>query len=117
MTTHTTTPHSAPHVTAHHAGPHSHRPVYYKVFAALMVLLILTVVAAEMPLGQLNIIVALTIAIIKAALIIMFFMHFRDSDHLTWLVGASTVVWLLIMIALTLNDYWSRDWVTSMPGK
>ena len=111
------TAHSASKVTAHHAGPHSHRPVYYRVFAALMVLLILTVVAAEFNLGQWNIIVALGIAIIKAALIVLFFMHFRDSDHLTWLVGAATVVWFIILIALTLNDYWSRDWLTSMPGK
>ena len=112
MTTHTATAPAKAHVHVH-----SHRPVYYKIFAALMVLLFLTVGAALLPLGQFNIIVALGIALIKAALIIMFFMHFRDSDHLTWLVGASTVVWFLIMIALTLNDYWSRDWVVSMPGK
>ena len=110
------TTHTAPHPTAH-AGSHSHRPVYYRIFAALMVLLVLTVVAAEFNLGQWNVIVALGIAIIKAALIVLFFMHFRDSDHLTWLVGASTVVWFIILIALTLNDYWSRDWLTSMPGK
>ena len=99
------------------AHSHSHRPLYYKIFAALMVLLVLTVVAAELPLGQWNIIVALGIAMVKAALILLFFMHFRDSDHLTWLVGAATVVWFIILIALTLNDYWSRDWIASMPGK
>ena len=55
---------------------------------ALMVLLVLTVGAAELPLGLFNMLVALGIAVIKAALIVMFFMHFRDSDHLTWLVGA-----------------------------
>ena len=51
--------------------------------------------------GQLNLIVALGIAVIKAALILLFFMHFRDSDHLTWLVGAATVVWFVILIVLT----------------
>jgi cytochrome c oxidase subunit IV len=105
------------HVQAH-AGHHSHRPLYLKIFAALMVLLVLTVVAAKIQIpGSGNIIVALTIAVIKAALILMFFMHFRDSDHLTWLVGASTVAWFLILIALTFQDYMTRDMITSMPGK
>jgi cytochrome c oxidase subunit 4 len=100
-----------------HTAHHSHRPQYLKIFAGLMVLLVLTMVAAFLPLGQMNIVVALAIAIIKAGLILLFFMHFRDSDHLTWLVGAATVSWFLILIALTMQDYMSRDWVTSMPGK
>lgn len=100
-----------------HTAHHSHQPLYLKIFAALMVLLVLTVVAAFIPLGQMNIIVALGIAFLKAALILLFFMHFRDSDHLTWIVGAATVAWFLILIFLTLNDYNSRDMITSMPGK
>ena len=100
-----------------HTAHHSHQPLYLKIFAALMVLLVLTVVAAFMPLGQMNIIVALGIAFLKAALILLFFMHFRDSDHLTWIVGAATVAWFLILVFLTLNDYNSRDMITSMPGK
>jgi cytochrome c oxidase subunit IV len=96
----------------------SHQPLYLKIFAALMVLLVLTVIAAFIPFPGLgNVAIALTIAVIKAALIVMFFMHFRDSDHLTWLVGAATVAWFLILILLTLNDYASRDLITSMPGK
>ena len=58
----------------------------------------------------------MAIALIKAALILLYFMHFRDSERLTWLVGAATVVWFGIMVALTYNDYWSRDWLR-MPGK
>jgi cytochrome c oxidase subunit IV len=114
------TTHTAHADTAHHAavGHHSHRPLYLKIFAALMVLLVLTVVAAKFQIpGSGNIIVALVIAIIKAALIVMFFMHFRDSDHLTWLVGAATVAFFLILIFMTFQDYVSRDWITTMPGK
>jgi cytochrome c oxidase subunit IV len=97
---------------------HSHQALYLKIFAALMVLLVLTVIAAKIPLpGQGNIAVALGIAIIKGALIVMFFMHFKDSEHLVWLVGAATVAWFLILIFMTLNDYASRDLITSMPGK
>ncbi len=116
MTTHTS---HAENSHAHaHTGHHSHRPLYLKIFAALMVLLVLTVVAAKVQIpGSGNVIVALTIAVVKAALILMFFMHFRDSDHLTWLVGAATVAWFLILIALTFQDYLTRDMITSMPGK
>jgi cytochrome c oxidase subunit 4 len=106
MTTHTSTP-------VHH----SHRTFYLKIFTALMILLVVTVIAAFLPLGQLNVIVAMAIAIIKGALIVMFFMHFKDSDHLTWIIGAATVAWFLILIFLTLNDYNSRDLISSMPGK
>ena len=95
---------------------HSHRNTYFKIFAALMVLLVLTLVAAMMPLGELNLIVALTIAVLKAALIILFFMHFKDSDTLTWLVGGGTLVWFGIMIGLTMTDYLSRGWI-NMLGK
>src|ERR1700722_19407146 len=101
-----------------HTAHHTHRPLYLKIFAALMVLLVLTVVAAFIPFpGQGNIAIALTIAIVKGALIVMFFMHFKDSEHLIWLVGAATVAWFLILIFMTLNDYASRDLITSMPGK
>ena len=96
---------------------HSHQPLYIKIFAALMVLLVLTLGAALVPLpGSLNLIVAMSIAVAKAALVILFFMHFKDSDTLTWLVGGGTLVWFGIMIGLTMTDYMSRDWI-SMLGK
>ncbi len=91
---------------------HSHKDSYIKIFAGLMVLLILTMVAAWLPLGDFNIVVAMTIAVIKAGLIILFFMHFKDSDTLTWIVGGGTLVWFGIMIAMTMTDYLSRGWIT-----
>ena len=99
-----------------HVAHHSHRPLYLRIFAALMVLLFLTVGAAFLPLGGANLPVALAIAALKSALILLFFMHFRDSDHLTWMVGGATVVWFCILIVLTLNDYTSRD-MLNIPGK
>lgn len=95
---------------------HSHRPLYLKIFAALMVLLVLTMVAALFNLRELNLIVAMTIAVAKAALIVLFFMHFKDSDTLTWIVGGGTLVWFGILIVLTMTDYVSREWI-SMLGK
>ena len=104
-------------MTAHTAEHHSHRPLYLKIFAALMVLLILTVGAAYIPFpGGLNIVVAMTIAVLKAMLIVLFFMHVRDSDKVTWVFASSAIIWMLILFTLTLTDYRSREWF-GMPGK
>jgi cytochrome c oxidase subunit 4 len=59
-----------------------------------------------------NVAVALTIAVIKAALVALYFMHLRYSSRLTMVFAAAGIFWLGIMIALTLSDYLSRDWVS-----
>jgi len=80
------------------------------VFAVLIVLLVVTVVAAQFNLGVFNIVIALTIAIFKALLIILYFMHVRYSTRLAWVFAGAGFVWLAILIGLTLNDYASRGW-------
>lgn len=72
----------------------------------------LTVLAAfyDFP-GPLNAIVALTIAVIKATLVVLFFMHVRYSGRLIWLVIGSALFWLAIMFAITFSDYSSRGWL------
>jgi cytochrome c oxidase subunit IV len=94
------------------------RRLYFLIFGALMVLTAITVYAANINLGseKINTIVALTIAVIKATLVILFFMHVRYSPRLTWVVIASGFLWLAIMIGLTLADYLSRN-QTSLPGR
>ena len=104
----------APNSDAHdhpaHGEPHV-EPVktYLLVFAALMVLLVLTSVAAAFDLGHLNIAIALIIAVTKAMLVALFFMHLRHSTRLTWLFASAALLWLVILLALTLNDYLTRD--------
>ncbi len=60
-------------------------------------------------------IVALAIAVTKASLVVLFFMHVRYSTPLTWLVVASGFVWLAILLALAFADYLSRGWLGN-PG-
>jgi cytochrome c oxidase subunit IV len=98
-----------------HAAPHPTPRVYYIVFGALMALLLLTVVAAELELGQSaltrsrwNLLIAATIASTKAVLIILFFMHVRYSSPLVWLFSFAGFFWLAILFGLTFNDYWTR---------
>lgn len=86
------------------------KKLYFVIFGALMVLTALTVFAANINLGseKINTIVALAIAVTKAILVVLFFMHVRYSSRLTWVVVASGIFWLGIMIALTMSDYMTR---------
>jgi len=83
---------------------------YYRIFSALVVLTVLTVAVAEIDLGALNTFVAVSIAVVKALLVLLYFMHVRYSSQLTWVYAAAGVIWLLILFALTLGDYVSRAW-------
>jgi cytochrome c oxidase subunit 4 len=85
--------------------------VYVRTCIALLALLALTWVIAYVDLGPFNLIAALAVAIIKAIVIALFFMHIRGSSRLLQLAAVAGVIWLLIMISLTLGDYSTRGWV------
>jgi cytochrome c oxidase subunit IV len=93
-----------------HAESHNHPTLatYIAVFVALLLLLVATVVAAEWDVGRWNFVVAVAIASLKAALILLFFMHVRYSPPLIWLFVFSGFYWMAIMFALTLSDYITR---------
>jgi cytochrome c oxidase subunit 4 len=86
--------------------------IYVSIFLALLVGTALTVVAGlqDFP-GQLNVIIALTIAVVKATLVVLYFMHVRYSSRLIWVVFTSALFWLAILFALTFSDYWTRSWL------
>ena len=94
---------------AHHVTPLS---TYFAIFAALMVLTVLTTWIATIDLGVLNTPVALAIAISKATLVVLYFMHVRHSPKLTTVIILASVLWLGVLFALTLADYLSRAWTT-----
>ena len=84
--------------------------VYVAVFLALVVLTVVTVVAAGYDFGPLNVIVALGIAITKATLVVLYFMHARYAGGLTHLVVLSSVAFFFILVFLTMSDYATRSW-------
>jgi cytochrome c oxidase subunit 4 len=87
------------------------RQLYYCVFAALMVLTLLTVGVAFVDLGALNTILALTIAVTKALLVILFFMHVRYSSRLIWVCVAAGFFWLALLLTFVMGDYLTRGWL------
>ena len=89
------------------------KKIYFLIFAILMILTLITVLSAFYDLGRLNILVAVTIACIKATLVVLYFMHVRYSDRLTWVIVITGFAWLAVMIVLTLSDYFTRGWISS----
>jgi cytochrome c oxidase subunit 4 len=102
---------------AHHADlGHEHvtpLSVYLAIFGALMVLTIVTVAVAWVDLGTLNILVALGVAVVKATLVVLYFMHVKYSSKLTWIVIGAGVFWLLILLGLIMGDYLTRGWLAT----
>lgn len=81
---------------------------YYIVAAALFVLLALTVIAGLFPMGVFGIWIAMLIASVKAALIMLFFMHIRWSKPLVRLVAVGSLLWFFILLTFSLSDYFTR---------
>ena len=87
--------------------------LYVAIFAALLCLTALTVGVSFVDLGggrlhMANALVAITIAISKALLVVLFFMHVRWSGRLTWIFVGAGAFWLIILFTLMLGDYFTR---------
>ena len=83
---------------------------YIYVFIALLVGTALTAAIAFVDLGPFNGIVALTIAMIKAVLVLLFFMHIKYSSKMTKVTVVSAFFFLMILLGLSMTDYISRPW-------
>jgi len=98
---------------SHHIVPIK---VYVLIFGGLLAFTALTTGVAFVDLGAFNTVVALAIAVTKAILVILFFMHVRYSPHLTRIVVLAGFFWLAILITLTLSDFRTRSWTPSPSG-
>lgn len=93
------------------SGPSVHIssvPSYVAIFAALIVLTAVTVWVAFYDFGVMNDLVAMAIAVVKATLVILFFMHVKYSTKLTKLTVIAGFVWLFIFFLLLFADYLTR---------
>src|SRR5262245_32629918 len=97
------------------SGHVSPKSTYYAIFSALMVLTVVTIAVAYRPLGAWNFPVAISIAITKATLVILFFMHAKYSSRLTKLFVGTAFFFLAILLGLTMTDVLSRG-LKTYPG-
>ncbi len=94
------------HDQEHHGGIGA----YITVFAILLVLTAATVAAAFIDFGAFNTVIALAIAVVKAVLVILFFMHLKESSGILKLFVVGAFVFVGVMIGMTLNDFATRHW-------
>lgn len=86
--------------------------IYYTIFLVLIACTLLTWRVAYIDLGPMNTVAALAIAVFKATIVVLFFMHVKYSARLTWAVVLGGLFWFGIMIVLTMGDYLTRAWRT-----
>ena len=97
MTEHFVQPAQMPEhiVPAEHIVP---KKVYFAIFFALIALTAVTVTISFFDLGRLNAVVALTIAVFKAILVILYFMHLRyERRILLWSLVPTLVIVFVLM--------------------
>ncbi len=99
---------------AEHVVP---KKTYIWVWVGLMLLMVATAALSRINLGEWSTVVALVIAVAKAGLVILFFMHVRyESSKITWVFVTAGFFWLAILLCLTMTDYLSRNLI-GVPGK
>jgi cytochrome c oxidase subunit IV len=82
--------------------------LYLVIFAALLVLTATTTAVAFVDLGALNVVIMLGIAVAKATLVVLYFMHVRYATRLTWLVVGTGIGYLMLLVVVTAGDEVAR---------
>ncbi|HSZ15606.1 MAG TPA: cytochrome C oxidase subunit IV family protein [Terracidiphilus sp.] len=105
-------------MTEHNDMPEQHEhehhivspKIYLTIVGILLVLTATTVGASYIDMGPLNPIIALAIAAIKMMLVVLFFMHVKYSTKLTKLTVGAGLFTFLVLVGMTLADYFTRAW-------
>ncbi len=78
--------------------------VLLAVFGALMVFTVLTVTVTYVDLGPGNILLALAIAVVKAALVAMYFMHLRWDSPFNGIILIIALAFVMLFVGLAILD-------------
>ncbi len=92
------------HVEEHHTSFRT----YVAVCLALFALTAITVYSVKFDFGDLNIVVAMLIASIKASIVALYFMHLKFEDKLTWIYALYPLFLLFLLIGFTLMETFTR---------
>jgi cytochrome c oxidase subunit IV len=87
--------------------------LYFSIWIALLFFTALTTGVAYIDLGAYNTVAALAIAVCKASLVVLFFMHVRHSERLIRVFVCAAIFWLLILIVISLSDFATRGFIPS----
>lgn len=78
--------------------------LYLSVGTTLLVLTAITVWAAQIDFGSYNLVIAMAIAVVKATLVAMFFMHLKYDNKLYLMYFMSAIFFLATFIIITMFD-------------
>ena len=93
------------------ASHHVVSPVIYIIVGSILLVLTgVTVWASYQEWGNFNAVAALAIAVVKAMIVVLFFMHVKYSSKLTKLTVFCGLFTFIALIGMTLMDYFSRAW-------
>ena len=95
--------------TINHITPYR---IYFWVWVALMILTVITVGVSYLHFGIFNVVVALTVASIKASLVALYFMHLKYEDKITWVFAIYPLGLLALLIGLSISDVFFRGSVS-----
>ena len=96
-------------MSAHTQNPKAEAAVYAKTLISLLILTAITVGASYINFGAMNVVVALTIATIKATLVALFFMHLLHDKPVNALIACAGFLFLGLFLMFTLLDFDSRE--------
>jgi cytochrome c oxidase subunit 4 len=91
---------------------------YLIVLAVLLALTVLTVGLSFVPSSaMMRLVAGQSIAVVKASLVVLFFMHALRSSAQTRAVIVVTIVWFVVVLSsLMLSDYLTRGMIPNLPG-
>ena len=89
---------------------------YVATFVALLILTAITYLVATQDFGAMNTPIALAVALLKASLVVIYFMGVRYNTPLTKVVVIAGFFWLFILFGITMTDYLTRTWI-GVPGR
>ena len=104
---HATEDHGHAHGDGHAEGEFAHPAplsMLFGVFFALVLLTLLTVYQSTLDLGDMEVWLSLTIATVKAALVILFFMHMLWDKPFNAILFISTLIFVALFLGFTILD-------------
>lgn len=84
---------------------------YLFTYLGLLALLLVNTLIAFVNLGWFSTVIAIGLATVMACLVAGILMHGFFEARLVQIIIAGGVIWFLIMMSLTMNDYFTRGWL------
>ncbi len=87
--------------------------IYVFTYLGLLALLLVNTLIAFVDLGAFSTVIAVGLATVMACFVAGILMHGFYEAKVIQIIIAGGVIFFLIMMSLTMNDYFSRGWLPS----